>query len=321
MAYGPASPACKGGQVSAVHCARFTVVLVTLTLTFALAQPLLAAGCPPPGVDRASLDALKAAKFELADETQRQTLALALLPCLSQRDPALRDGIAFEAYYTWMRAKLLDARTRTELLTRLGSMIEPARADRDGFRQPFAALVLAELARTDRVDPWLTPVQRAALIDVAVRYVISVRDYRGFDPQEGWRHGVAHGADLLLQLVLNPAVDREALDRLLDAVAAQVAPVGEHSYIDGEPERLARPVLFAAQRGMLTPEEWSTWLQKVATAAPFASWDEAFATRAGLAKRHNVHAFLFALYVNVRESNDSKIQALLPGLQSALKTL
>ena len=41
---------------------------------------------------------------------RRQKLALALLPCLSNPDPGLRDGVAFEAYYTWMRAKLLDVR-------------------------------------------------------------------------------------------------------------------------------------------------------------------------------------------------------------------
>ena len=41
-------------------------------------------------------------------------------------------------------------------------------------------------------------------------------------------------------LALNPAVDRAGLDRLLGAVAAQVAPRGEHSYIYGESERLAR---------------------------------------------------------------------------------
>jgi hypothetical protein len=51
-----------------------------------------------------------------------------------------------------------------------------------------------------------------------------VRDYRGFDTAEGWRHGVAHGADLALQLVLNPAVDKPQIERLLAAVGRQVAP-------------------------------------------------------------------------------------------------
>jgi len=287
----------------------------------ALAQPLLAGECPPHGFDRAALEALKASSFKLADDARRQKLAVALLACLSDPDPGLRDGIAFEAYSTWMRANLLDVPTRTELLARLRAMLEPDQADRDGFRQPFAALVLSEVARTDRVAPWLSPPDRAALIDSAVRYLASVRDYRGFDQKEGWRHGVAHGADVLMQLALNPAVDRAALDRVLGAVASQVAPAGEHSYIDGESERLARPVLFAAQRGLHTPDEWSAWLLKVAEPAPLASWGAAFATRAGLARRHNVHAFLNSLYVNSRESNDLKIQVLLPGLQAALKTL
>jgi len=293
---------------------------VAALLLALLGQPLSAA-CPPSGFDRAHLDALKGSKFELADNARRQKLALELLPCLGDPDPRLRDGIAFEAYATWMRGNLLDEATRTELLARLSATIEPDQADRDGFRKPFAALVLSEVARTDRIATWLTATQRAALVDSAARYVVSIRDYRGFDPKEGWRHGVAHGADLLMQLALNPAVDRAGLDRLLGAVAAQVAPAGEHAYVDGESERLVRPVLFTAQRGLLTRDEWQAWLLDVAAPAPLASWDDAFESRAGLARRHNVHAFLYALHANARESSDANIQALVPGLQAVFKTL
>lgn len=290
-------------------------LLITLSLGL-VAQPLSAA-CPPAGHSRAALETLKAAKFEIADESQRQALALALLPCLADPDPGLRDGLAFEAYFTWMRASRLDITTRTDLFARLSAMIQPDQSDRGGFRQPFAALVLAEIARTDRITPWLTPAQRAALIENAARYVASVRDYRGFDAKEGWRHGVAHGADLLLQLALNPAVDRAGLDRLLGAVAVQVAPAGDHSYIDGESERLARPVLFAAQRGLHTPGEWEKWLRAV-VAAP-ATGEPAFGTRAALARHHNLNAFLYALYVNARESGDANMQALVPGLQAVMR--
>src|SRR4030095_4960135 len=107
-----------------------------------------------------------------------------------------------------------------------------------------------------------------------------VRDYRGFDAKDGWRHGVAHGADLLMQLVLNPAVDRAGIDRVLAAVASQVVPAAEHSYIDGAPHRLARPVLFAAQRGIYTAEEWTAWFAKLADPAPFASWGDVYSRRA-----------------------------------------
>ncbi|MEJ0086502.1 MAG: DUF2785 domain-containing protein [Pseudomonadota bacterium] len=284
----------------------------------AAARPGLAA-CPPPGEERDSLAALKTAGFEIADDARRQALALALLPCLAVADPQLRDGIAFEAYYTWLRANRLDVDTRTQLLERLSAMLEPGQADRGGFRQPFAALALSEVARTDRVTPWLTSAQRATLVVQAASYLASVRDYRGFDPKEGWRHGVAHGADLVLQLALNPAVDRAALERLLSAVAAQVAPAGDHSYIDGESERLARPVLFIAQRGLFTAAEWEQWLRALAAPPASTSKEDAYRTRAGLARHHNLNAFLYALYVNARESGDANMQALVPGLQAVLK--
>jgi len=283
-------------------------------------QPALAK-CPPPGHDRASLESLKSKGFEIPDDGARQALALELVPCLSEPVPELRDGIAFEAYYTWMRAKKLDLATRTQLLKQLSAMLEPGQADRGGFRQPFAALVLSEVARTDRAEPWLSATQRAELIDSAASYVTSVRDYRGFDSKEGWRHGVAHGADLLMQLVLNPAVDQSGIDRLLAAVASQVAPPGDHSYIDGEPQRLARPVLFAAQRGRFTAEEWTAWFAKLADPAPLASWGDAYRSREGLARRHNLLAFLQALYVNALESGDEKVQLLMPGVRAALKEL
>jgi hypothetical protein len=312
MAYGPASAADGVAEV------RNSLTPLIALLFGVVAPPSYAAGCPPVGSDRAALEALKTSKFEIADDASRQTLALALVPCLADPAADLRDGIAFEAYSTWLRADRLDVATRTELLTRLSASIQPDQTDRDGFRQPFAALVLSEVARTDRITPWLTPVQRAALVERAAQYVASVRDYRGFDEKDGWRHGVAHGADLLMQLALNPAVDRAGLDHILSAVAAQVMPDGDHSYIDGESERLVRPVLFAAQRGVYTRDDWERWLEKIA--AP-ANGRAAFGTRAALARHHNQQAFLYALYVNARESGDPNMQTLVPGLQVVFKTL
>lgn len=295
--------------------------LFTALAALMLSAAASGAGCPPPGVDRAALDALKTAKFEVADVARRQSLALALIPCLSNADPALRDGIAFEAYSTWLRANQLDLPTRTELLSQLRRMLRAEPADTQGFRRPFAALVLSEVARTDRIAAWMSAEQRSQLVDDAVTYLASVKDYRGFVAREGWRHGVAHGSDLVTQLVLNPAVDRLAVDKLLAAVASQVTPAGEHAYVDGESERLARPVMFAAQRGLYTAAEWDKWLLAVASPAPLPDWEAAYQSRAGLAKRHNLMGFLNALYVNARESGNANMEQLVPGLKAVFQTL
>ena len=276
------------------------------------------AECPPPGWDLARLQSLKANKLEI-DAAERDRLARGLLDCLASPDPELRDGIAYGAWALWLRGDQIDARTRRMALERLQAAIAPARADADGFEQPFSALVLSEVARTDRKKAWLTPAERAALVEASARYLESVRDYRGFTAGEGWRHGVAHGADLLMQLSLNPALDKPQLDRILAAVASQVAPRGQ-AYVFGEPERLARPVLFTAARGLHAESEWTAWLAQVA-APPAGGWERALEDAEGLQRRHDVRAFLLGLYVGARDSENPGVQALLPGLRAQLEAV
>ncbi|MDP3822437.1 MAG: DUF2785 domain-containing protein [Burkholderiales bacterium] len=278
------------------------------------------AACPPPGWDEAALERLRAAKFELADPAARSVLANALTGCLADPRPQLRDGAAFEALSAWMRAGALPAAQLESLRVELQGRLSAE--DSNGFGHPFAALVLSEIARVDRLKPFLEPPSREGLLRAAVAYETGIRDHRGFDATQGWRHGVAHGADLLLQLALNPALGREALEAVVAAVGTQVAPVGEHFYVYGESERLARPVYYAAQRGLHDSAWWSAWLATLAVPAPLPNWGEAFKTQAGLARKHNTQAFVQVLYVMVREGgNDALQQRLLPGLVAALKAL
>jgi hypothetical protein len=292
---------------------------IALLLIVALAVPAAAASdCPPAGWDRDRLQALKAAKFEVPEQAARDALARGLSACLSDPDPVLRDAIAFDAYAHWLRADALDPATRLFLLERL--QVALAEPDPDGFQRPFAALVLSEVARTDRKTPWMTPAQRATLVDSASAYMAGIADHRGFDEKEGWRHGVAHTADVMMQLALNPALDKAQLDRMLAAIATQVAPPG-HFYVYGEPERLARPVLFAAARGLHTEAEWQAWLDGVVAAATPADPASAFRTQAGLAQRHDLKAFLLVLYANARESTNPSLVTLAPKVAAALAKL
>ncbi|MGD8287076.1 MAG: DUF2785 domain-containing protein [Gemmatimonadota bacterium] len=294
---------------------RAMAVGLALTSTPATAR----AACPPDSYARADLLALKARDFQVDDDEMRASLALALLDCLEDPDPALRDGVAFEALSTWMRNDLLSSATAGRILDRLLPHIAPEYPDSRGFTRPFAALALAEVARMDRLTPFLTDAQLDGMVAASVRYLPSVDDYRGFDERDGWRHGVAHGADLLLQLSLNARVGEEGLERILSALASQVAPRREHFYVYGEPERLARVVYYAASRGLRSEADWTRWLGDLTQPAPLADWSEAFQSEAGLAKRHNTAAFLTALYLLVREGDDDFSELLLPGLQEAVR--
>lgn len=269
--------------------------------------------CPPSGWTRNGLEALRAARFEIADATARERFAEAIMACVDAHDPVLRDGIAFEGVTHLLRAGQLGTATKLriarDLLARLGQ------SDPEGFGPPFAALLLSEIIRADMVSTYLPADLRDAIVAAGADYVVNVRDYRGFDAREGWRHGVAHGADLLMQIARNPNIAvRPQLERVRDAVAAQAAPAG-HFYIYGEPERLAQPILFLARRRIFSEAEWAAWFMRIAETAR----QDAVGTQAGLARRHNARAFLFAILVSARLDPDADDDVLLSGAEAALR--
>ncbi len=285
------------------------IALPLLLVALSGAASTSAAPCPPEGTTRADLLKLKQAQFETPSAEDRNALALRLLSCLDDPDPGIRDGVVFEGLSNWLRARALSPATTLALEASLRRTLGGEK-DAGGFRLPFAALVLSEVARADRIEPVFTEETRAGLVEVAAAGLIRVDDYRGFHPTEGWRHGVAHGADLVLQLALNPRVGAPGLSRLMEATATQIAPRSAVFYTFGEPERLARAVVFAYRRGLLDPAFWEAWFEALANPKPLADWGAAFLSVEGLAKRHNTLAFLHALSFAGRAGGDEAGKAI-----------
>ncbi|MEZ5957464.1 MAG: DUF2785 domain-containing protein [Hyphomonadaceae bacterium] len=275
--------------------------------------------CRPAGHDRAQLDTLKANSWTIENDAARNALALGLAECLGDPDSAVRDGIAFEALQHYMRNDLLTRETLAALNANLqAKLIAP---DPRGFQRPFAALVLADVARTDRVAPWMSEAQRMQLIDAAIAYMRGINDYRGFTPGEGYRHATAHTADLMLQLVLNPAVGKPDLIRIRDAIATQIAPA-DHSYIHGESERLATPIIYMATRNVFDEAEWTAWFAQISGPGPLgASWDGWWQSEQGLARRHNLMTFLNVMQTNVSLSQNPAFAPMRPGVEAAVRSL
>ena len=281
-----------------------------------LVMPAFAA-CPPDGQTPDSLKQLKALKFETSDAGDRKKLAIGLLDCLGDPDPVMRDDIAYTALSTWMRADAFDADTLRAMRDALYAQLDGD--DPQGFRKPYAALALSEIARTDRIKPWMTADERAAMVDKATAFLAAVNDYRAFDDKEGWRHGVAHGSDWLLQLALNPALTKEQADRMLEALGSQIVPDAAPSYTAGESGRLARPVIYIAQHGFYTQKDWDTWFGKLVERIgdPALAWNDSH----WLARRHDLMSFLLSLYIDVDQSQDANIHFLKPSVVGAVKKM
>ncbi len=300
------------------HAALAALVFVSACAT-ASAQSSEVSTCRPAGYTRAQLDELKANGWTIADDATRNAVALGLASCLGDPDTAVRDGIAFEALQHYMREGQLTHETLTALNADLQAKLTAP--DPQGFQRPFAALVLADVARADRINPWMSTEQRAQLVDASIIYLRGINDYRGFTPGEGYRHATAHTADLMLQLVLNPALGKPELIRMRDAIAAQIAPAG-HYYIHGEGERLARPILFMATRNVFDETEWTAWFTEVSGPGPLGlSWDDWYLSDAGLARRHNLMMFLGVVQANVSLSENAAFAPMRAGVAAALAAL
>nr|WP_315484370.1 DUF2785 domain-containing protein [uncultured Undibacterium sp.] len=276
------------------------------------------AACPPDGKTQENLLILKESKWQIADAQQRQQSALNLLDCLASPDPQLRDEIAFEALSFWMRGELLTTETIQTIQQQLQAQISAPRTKNDpGFQQAFAALVLAEVARVDRRKAFMSEAQRQEMVNLAAHYLRNIQDYRGYDEKQGWRHGVAHAADWMMQLSLNPALNKSQHSAMLEALAQQIRN-DQHFYQYGEGERLMTPVFYLGLRSALTAEEWDNWFTGLLT----TSLDLKKTTQASLARKHNLTAFLSAMYLNLQESKQAALQEkLLPLVIKSLKKL
>lgn len=101
----------------------------------------------------------------------------ALADCLSDPNPAVRDAIAFEGLSALLRSGNVEVATLRGLRDRL---LVTVRQGGPALQTSFSVLTLAEVARTDRVKPWMSDAEREAMVQAAAGFLSSVTDYRAF---------------------------------------------------------------------------------------------------------------------------------------------
>lgn len=266
--------------------------------------------------DREALEALRANEF--ADHNG-DAAAEEFASCLGSPNPFLRDKIGYEGLMTALRSGAVSEEARlafiSDMLDNLSDTTEP------GFLAPFSALALSELVRTDRIEAFLSTEERADIANQSADYLTNVGDYRAYSDTEGWRHGVAHGADIALQFALNPNTDEASLRALRGAIASQISGRSGHAFTHGEPERLARPILFMASRDAFDAEDWTAWFTELSNPAPLAKWEEAFQSETDLAQLHNLKAFAQVLYINASLSPNESLKPIADEALNMLRVL
>jgi hypothetical protein len=296
---------------------RLNIFLLALALVAASAGTAEAT-CSPLGKTRGELEALKGADWKIASEADRNGLALAMTACLGDPDPAMRDDIATDGLTHLLRGQQLSDATMLTLMRDLEAKLQAP--DPQGFLRPFAALNLSEVVRADRVKPFMTVSQREGVMMASINYMLRITDYRGFNAQEGYRHAVAHGADLMMQLAMNPGIDTKGLSQIRAALSVQ-AGTSNTSYVTGEGERIARALLMIAKRKAFSEADWTDWATRLAGPAALKTWDKWWLSEAALARRHNLLQVFASLYITTTAGSDPDLAALRPAVLAGLKAL
>ncbi len=244
-------------------------------------------------------DQVQAADFEVPADRPLGDLTAELTTMLGSTRPEVRDGTAYPALATWLARGVYD-----DLLPGLGDGMVAGLSVGLGesgtdtvFRRSFSALILAECLERDSSEHLLPDSTVMDWGDRIAVWFLAERDSRGFVPDKGWAHAIAHGADSLGALGASPHLSGPEHGVLLDVLAERlVQQPADEPLVAGEPDRIAAAVMRILRRNTLTVEDLESWVHRLGGAGnPFggAVTSDPFAPAAA------PQAFLRALFVQL----------------------
>jgi len=201
--------------------------------------------------DKEYWQAIIADDFAPPAEVPMASLVGELSGYLSSTDPELRDGIAYSILTQWLYVKkVVPPELRRDLIDTWTVNLREGIGESDTdsvLNRSFSALMLSVAAALDNEVPYLDRKGFDSLLPAALGYLREERDTRGFEPEKGWLHSVAHTADLLKFLGRSRYLSVSEQAAVLTAIADKLSQL-DQVLVHGEDERLARAVVSIVAR-------------------------------------------------------------------------
>ena len=248
---------------------------------------------------------VQATGFEVPTDRPLDDLTAELTTMLGSTRAEVRDGTAYPALATWIDSGVYD-----DLLSGLGDGMAvglSAGLGEDGtdtvFRRSFSALVLAACVERDNGQHLLRDATIMEWGDRVATWFLAEQDTRGFVPDKGWAHAIAHGADALGALGESPHLAGPEHGVLLDVLAERVLQQpAEAPLAAGEHDRLVHASMRILRRNTLDTDVLEPWVHRIGGASnPFdmrGAGDPFPAT-------NGPQAFLRALFVQLSLAPDA----------------
>lgn len=277
-------------------------------------------------VDKAFWRSIVNANYAAPGGYSVAALTTELLTKLGSTDPVWRDELAYPILEHWIHRGYYSPDELRELaagmLANLRVGLGEAQTD-TVFLRAFSVLVLMQIVGCDDEMHVLLPADVHAYLDAGLAYLASERDLRGYVPEKGWAHAVAHTADLLLMLARSRHLAAPDLERILDGIANKMRERVPHVYLYAEDERMAYAVMAALRRNLLGMRYLHSWLGRLSHHDGRRWTPDDLHAYEGACAYANVRAFLRSLYfqLTLAEHPPALAPMLLPTLTDALRTL
>lgn len=192
--------------------------------------------------------ALRQQGYAVPEDAAMPALLDELTVLLASPDPVERDEIGYSFVATWLGRGVVEHRLRLDL----GDEMVRRFGAGDVWTRTFAPLVLDALVTYGTFEPrWVEPFRQ---------WYATEADLRGHDPELGWLHAVAHGADLLGTLGHHPDV---APADMLALAASRLCAPSDLLWGEGEDERLGHAIALTLTHPGLGESEALRWIDEV----------------------------------------------------------
>jgi hypothetical protein len=196
-----------------------------------------------------------------------------LLVQLTSPDPHTRDETAYARLVERVGSGDEDGR-----LADLGERSITLLAHPEIQARTFGALMVAEVVARDGAARELPASTVHRWQDVLCGWYLAEDDLRGWDPDLGWLHAVAHGADALGAFGRSAHTTRDRLAALLVVACDRVLRTGDILLANAEEDRVAFAIALVLTRPELSESDAVCWLDPVRAAfaagepGPLPAW-------------------------------------------------
>ncbi len=180
-------------------------------------------------------------------------LCLEMMNYIGSTDPILRDDLIYRTLERLIPAgaftdeqlyRILEISLgHTHLFFNIDTM------DEDGvFTRSFSALVIALVLAENKKHPFLSQQDLLVIHESIIEYICHEWDLRGYVPEKGWAHSIAHIADVIDMLIQQDNYPAKRRQHLLEAMFDKVA-TEKTVYLYQEEERMLNPLMTILEQG------------------------------------------------------------------------